>query len=295
MPERPAGFQPLGRADEGSPSLAQSAAALFDSFGRLLASAGSLPTYGYSGREPDATGLVYYRARYYAPELGRFTQPDPVGLAGGINRYAYVGGNPIDFRDPSGFVVAPPVSPGNALPAYAGAVGGVAVTAAETGAAGLEGSGFLTGAASGVRTLLTYAGRGLDPMAEATECRGSISVDTRIGEIPPPRRGHEPHEYPTQLRCRVQAADHQDDPRRWPERDAGLPRAGSGRQRRASLSGAVRRRTGRWCRHRQATARLPEQQRIRQLEAENRELRLDNDFLKKASAFFARERKRSSG
>ena len=37
----------------------------------------------------------------------------------------------------------------------------------------------------------------------------------------------------------------------------------------------------------------PEQQRIRQLEAENRELRLDNDFLKKASAFFARELKRS--
>ena len=39
----------------------------------------------------------------------------------------------------------------------------------------------------------------------------------------------------------------------------------------------------------------PEQQRIRQLEAENRELRLDNDFLKKASAFFARELKRSAG
>ena len=39
----------------------------------------------------------------------------------------------------------------------------------------------------------------------------------------------------------------------------------------------------------------PEQQRIRQLEAENRELRLDVDFLKKASAFFARELKRSGG
>jgi transposase len=34
-----------------------------------------------------------------------------------------------------------------------------------------------------------------------------------------------------------------------------------------------------------------EQQRIRQLEAENRQLRLDNDILKKASAFFARELK----
>jgi transposase len=32
-----------------------------------------------------------------------------------------------------------------------------------------------------------------------------------------------------------------------------------------------------------------EQQRVRQLEAENRQLRTDNDLLKKASAFFARE------
>ena len=35
----------------------------------------------------------------------------------------------------------------------------------------------------------------------------------------------------------------------------------------------------------------PEQQRIRQLEAELRQLRMDNDILKKASAFFARELK----
>jgi len=35
----------------------------------------------------------------------------------------------------------------------------------------------------------------------------------------------------------------------------------------------------------------PEQQRIRQLEAENRQLKQDNDLLKKASAFFAREMK----
>ena len=34
-----------------------------------------------------------------------------------------------------------------------------------------------------------------------------------------------------------------------------------------------------------------EQQRIRQLEAENRQLKSDNEFLKKASAFFARELK----
>jgi transposase len=36
-------------------------------------------------------------------------------------------------------------------------------------------------------------------------------------------------------------------------------------------------------------ALTPEQQRIRQLEAENRQLKSDNELLKKASAFFARE------
>ncbi len=58
--------------------------------------------YGYTGREPDETGLIYYRARYYDPTLGRFTQRDPIGLQGGINPYAYVGGNPVNFTDPSG-------------------------------------------------------------------------------------------------------------------------------------------------------------------------------------------------
>ncbi|WP_277268219.1 RHS repeat-associated core domain-containing protein [Proteus mirabilis] len=47
------------------------------------------------------TGLHYNTFRYYAPDLGRFTQQDPIGLAGGINLYAYAP-NPLIWVDPWG-------------------------------------------------------------------------------------------------------------------------------------------------------------------------------------------------
>jgi RHS repeat-associated protein len=57
----------------------------------------------FTGRESDgATGLYYYRARYYSPQLGRFISEDPIGLGGGQNFYRYVYGNPIQLRDPRG-------------------------------------------------------------------------------------------------------------------------------------------------------------------------------------------------
>ncbi len=56
----------------------------------------------YTSRENDGTGLYFYRARYYDPVLKRFVSSDPIGLAGGMNVYAYVGGNPVSWIDPSG-------------------------------------------------------------------------------------------------------------------------------------------------------------------------------------------------
>jgi len=77
----------------------------FDAWGIKLA--GTVPQsaqYGYAGREPDETGLLYNRARYYSPNVGRFVGRDPIGLAGGLNPYAYVGNNPINRTDPSGLL-----------------------------------------------------------------------------------------------------------------------------------------------------------------------------------------------
>jgi len=56
----------------------------------------------YTARENDQTGLYYYRARYYDPVLKRFIAEDPIGLAAGPNVYSYVGGNPVNYVDPSG-------------------------------------------------------------------------------------------------------------------------------------------------------------------------------------------------
>lgn len=52
--------------------------------------------------QADASGLMYRRNRYYDPASGRFTQPDPIGLAGGVNLYGYADGDPVNFSDPLG-------------------------------------------------------------------------------------------------------------------------------------------------------------------------------------------------
>jgi RHS repeat-associated protein len=58
--------------------------------------------FQYTGQAWMAPGLYNYRARAYAPQLGRFLQPDPIGYAAGANVYAYVGGDPVNLTDPSG-------------------------------------------------------------------------------------------------------------------------------------------------------------------------------------------------
>jgi RHS repeat-associated protein len=54
----------------------------------------------------DKSGLSYARNRYYDPVAGRFTQEDPIGLAGGMNLYGFAAGDPINFSDPFGLCPA---------------------------------------------------------------------------------------------------------------------------------------------------------------------------------------------
>ena len=49
------------------------------------------------------TGLHYNTLRYYDPNCGRFTQQDPIGLAGGINLYRYAP-NTLSWIDPWGLI-----------------------------------------------------------------------------------------------------------------------------------------------------------------------------------------------
>ena len=57
---------------------------------------------GQVGVMAEGDNLYYMRARYYDAHIGRFISEDPIGFEGGLNLYAYVGGNPINLVDPSG-------------------------------------------------------------------------------------------------------------------------------------------------------------------------------------------------
>jgi RHS repeat-associated protein len=80
---------------------------LFSPFGTTRYSWGTTPTsYQFTGQRADATGLMFYVARYYDPVVGRWTQADAVvpasGNPQGLNRYAYVANNPLKYEDASG-------------------------------------------------------------------------------------------------------------------------------------------------------------------------------------------------
>jgi RHS repeat-associated protein len=82
---------------------------LYDAWGNIRYVTGTLPTdIGYTGQRLDSTGLMYYRARYYASSLGRFASADTIVPDGknpqSLNRFSYVRNRPLNSIDPSGHV-----------------------------------------------------------------------------------------------------------------------------------------------------------------------------------------------
>ncbi|HEX5125546.1 MAG TPA: RHS repeat-associated core domain-containing protein [Rhodocyclaceae bacterium] len=77
----------------------------------------------------DETGLHYNWHRYYDPQTGRYVSSDPIGLAGGVNTYAYTNNSPLNYSDPTGRC---PWCVGAGIGAAIGAVSG-AVQAANAG------------------------------------------------------------------------------------------------------------------------------------------------------------------
>jgi RHS repeat-associated protein len=72
----------------------------YSAWGLLTQDIGSDPYGSYTGKDYDASGLVYFNARYYDPALGRFLTEDPSKK--GTAYYTYVGNNPLNRTDPTG-------------------------------------------------------------------------------------------------------------------------------------------------------------------------------------------------
>jgi RHS repeat-associated protein len=80
--------------------------AVYTPFGDAVPSVQTVENpFRFPGQYYDTeTGLHYNYFRYYNPQTGRYITPDPIGLEGGINLFAYVRGNPLRWIDRKGLV-----------------------------------------------------------------------------------------------------------------------------------------------------------------------------------------------
>ncbi len=160
----------------------------YDAYGNSLTTNPDSNRYLFSTKEFDVrSGLYYFGARYYDPEIGRWLTQDPLGFGGKqLNLYVYVHNNPANMVDPDGeiaqFAIAVAgAAIGGAVEAakyfqayqsgrisgaqYAGLIG----VGATTGVISSFGSGYLGGA------LFGGVGSALNNVAEQKIIKGNIN------------------------------------------------------------------------------------------------------------------------
>ena len=78
---------------------------VLDAWGITKSQTVNIPNpFTFTSREIGEAGLMYYRARYYNPNIGRFVSEDPLESKSLINFYFYVNNSPVVFRDPLGLI-----------------------------------------------------------------------------------------------------------------------------------------------------------------------------------------------
>jgi RHS repeat-associated protein len=144
----------------------------YSAFGELTDSPSVETKYLYTGQQYDAATAMYsLRARYYAPGAGRFVSRDvwPVdfGDPWELNRYGYVGNNPGNYSDPSGWASAT-LELGGTTQVATGGPGGGALRRLLGGLIGATAGAIVGGLLAAARYSLTRLGLcGVDQITQS--------------------------------------------------------------------------------------------------------------------------------
>lgn len=138
----------------------------------------------------DFSGTYFRRNRTYDSRSGRFTQEDPIGLAGGMNLYGFASGDPVNFRDPFGLCPIekdgiPCALTWGAAGTAGGAIGG-GVVGGVTGTFVIPGLGTAVGGGGGAELGALVGGFLGSTLGAARDAVSGLQVllNTRSGDLP---------------------------------------------------------------------------------------------------------------